>query len=187
MDGIQLSQATALSLSDLDLLDDSDIEQLGTYILESIVKGRTSTAYSGEASEEVVLALSILIAEASKARSEADAVCSFLVEQGVSGGKAQIIRDIYFSSRSVLIFHLEMTALGGVEIVDFDWRIDYSVRSKHAGRDNAPMVFVTIKVMDQGIMKDIDMVCTREELQLLIASVGDMVKECARTMKLAES
>ena len=49
------------------------------------------------------------------------------------------------------------------------------------------LVFVTIKVMDQGIMKDIDMVCTREELQLLIASVGDMVKECARTMKLAES
>lgn len=57
-------------------------------------------------------------------------------------------------------------------IVDIDWRLDYHVRSKQGGRENKPMFFVSLKVKDRGIIKDVDMLASQEELQDLFNKVG---------------
>ena len=57
-------------------------------------------------------------------------------------------------------------------IVDIDWRLDYSIRSKHGGRNNIPMYFITLKVKDRGLIRNIDMIASLEEIQDLLASVS---------------
>lgn len=52
-----------------------------------------------------------------------------------------------------------------------DWRLDYSVRSKHGGRNNSPMYFVSLKVRDRGLLRTIEMVASIEELQDMLAKV----------------
>jgi COMM domain containing 3 len=56
-------------------------------------------------------------------------------------------------------------------IVDIDWRLDYSIRSKHGGRNNIPMYFVCLKVKDRGLMRNVEMIASLEEMQDLLASV----------------
>lgn len=56
-------------------------------------------------------------------------------------------------------------------IVGIDWRLDYSIKSKNAGRENVTMFYVSLKVKDRGVLKDINMIATIEELQDLLSKV----------------
>lgn len=54
-----------------------------------------------------------------------------------------------------------------------DWRLDYSIRSKHGGRKNAAMYFVVLKVKDRGLPREIQMMASYEDLQDMLAKVID--------------
>lgn len=57
-------------------------------------------------------------------------------------------------------------------VVGVDWRVDYSIRSKNAGRENLPMFFISLKVLDNGQPKTIDMIATLEQLNDLLSKVS---------------
>ena len=52
-----------------------------------------------------------------------------------------------------------------------DWRLDYSIKSKNAGRENASVFFVSLKVKDRGVVREINMIASIEELQDLLSKV----------------
>jgi hypothetical protein len=106
-----------------------------------------------------------------------------------------IITELYTEHVDTLIEHIEATGilmnlirvrpssivtthiftLPGIAaptIIGIDWRLDYSVKSKNAGRENATMFYISLKVKDRGVMREINMIASIEELQDLLSKVG---------------
>lgn len=73
------------------------------------------------------------------------------------------------------------------QIVDIDWRLDYNLRSKLGGREAKPLYFVSLKVKDRGITRNVDMVANQEELQDLFNKVRDAVKQIERLLSGGEA
>lgn len=67
------------------------------------------------------------------------------------------------------------TGIAAPSIVGIDWRLDYSIRSKNAGRENTTMFYVALRVKDRGVIRDINMMATMEELQDLLSKVRRLV------------
>jgi hypothetical protein len=78
--------------------------------------------------------------------------------------------------------YVYVALLGNVApaIVGIDWRLDYSIRSKSAGRENVPVFFVAVKVKDRGLYREIKMFASLEELQDMLSKVF-----CARFSMLS--
>jgi hypothetical protein len=57
------------------------------------------------------------------------------------------------------------------KIVGVDWRLDHSIKSKNTGRENVPMFFVALRVNDRGVLRDINMVASLQEMQDLLSKV----------------
>jgi hypothetical protein len=66
--------------------------------------------------------------------------------------------------------------------VGIDWRIDYSIRSKSTGKDNVPMFFVSLKVLDNDKINNINFIANLEEMHDLLAKVRDAVKQVERVL-----
>lgn len=117
---------------------------------------------------------------------------SLLAEHAITGEGANLMIELYEQHRDNIISHLEatgvnfilhnsmtnwvnlVTGIAAPNIVDIDWRLDYSVRSKHGGRNNIPMYFLSLKVRDRGLLRNVDMIASLEELQDLLASVSNL-------------
>lgn len=56
-------------------------------------------------------------------------------------------------------------------IVGLNWRLDYAIRSKNSGRDNVPMYLVALKVKDRGVLREVEMVASLEEMQDMLSKV----------------
>ena len=69
-------------------------------------------------------------------------------------------------------------------IIGVDWRLDYSIKSKNAGRENASMFFVSLKVKDRGVVREINMIASIEELQDLLSKVNILCCATAATLFL---
>ena len=67
--------------------------------------------------------------------------------------------------------HFFCTGIAAPTIIGVDWRLDYSIKSKNAGRENASMFFVSLKVKDRGVVREINMIASIEELQDLLSKV----------------
>lgn len=70
-------------------------------------------------------------------------------------------------------------------IVGIDWRLDYTVRSKHGGRENVPMFFISLQIKERGLIRYVDMIATQEELQDMLSKVRDAVKQVDRVLSLS--
>ena len=71
-------------------------------------------------------------------------------------------------------------------IVGIDWRVDYSVRSKHAGQDNTPLFFLSLKLKEPNRSEEVrtvEIIATQEELQDMLAKIKDAVKQVERLCK----
>lgn len=66
----------------------------------------------------------------------------------------------------------------------FDWRLDYSVRSSTAGKENEALYMMTLKTRDptDGSVKDVSFTCTPEQLQALQATVKDATQQVGRIL-----
>ena len=110
-----------------------------------------------------------------------------LVEQGVNTDVIALISEIYEKHQDKIITHMAATGIAAPAIVGLDWRLDHAVRSKTAGRSNEPLFFVTLTVKDRGLLRNIDMMATSEQLQDMLAKVRDAVKQCDRLLKSTTS
>ena len=177
-----MSEETTLDLRGLNNISTEAYSEISQFCVSSIVKGKSATSSVPSENKEA-LALATLLTEASKFALNDASFASFVEDIGLSDTVAKLVSETYKTYRANLIFHMQGTAIPEARVVGCDWRIDYSIRSKDAGRDNEPVVFVTIKVMQDGKLKDVDMVCSREELLSFVATLRDGCKEVDRLIK----
>jgi len=182
METIQISSKTSALLGQVNALPKEKLGALCRYFLQCLVTGASSVAIDDE-HESILCALSTLLLEATRVRAAPEQLKAILTESSVSDEYADILSELYSQHQDTLIAHIETTGIAAPAIVGLDWRLDYSVRSKHGGRENAPMFFVSLRVKDRGVLKDIDMIATREEVQDLLSSVRDAVKQVERLVQ----
>jgi COMM domain len=116
-----------------------------------------------------------------------DSCSEYLSEQGIKANIAASIVDHYDRCKDKIFSYLEATGISTPAIVGIDWRLDYCVRSKTAGRSNTPLFFVTLTVRDRGLLRRIEMVATPDQLQDMLAKVKDAVKQTDRVLSASSS
>jgi len=78
--------------------------------------------------------------------------------------------------------YLILTGISAPQLVDVDWRLDYHVRSKLGGKENKPIYFLVLKVREHGLIRDIQMVASLEDIQDLAGKVKEALKQVDRVL-----
>jgi polycomb group RING finger protein 4 len=178
METVSISRNTTTALQELsDTISIQELEGLTTSFLKSLISGNPSANVSDE-HEPYLRAISTVLLEATKNKASPEALAASLKESGINTGNNhfKLILETYATHGDTMLAHVEATGIAAPTLVDMQWRLDYSVRSKHGGRENVPMYFVTLKVKDRGIVRDIDMIASLEELQDMHARTKEAVK-----------
>lgn len=115
-------------------------------------------------------------------QAQYDALTKHVLETGKS-------TKIYLSKFMLLLFlhciHLLFVTIVGIsapQLVDVDWRLDYHVRSKLGGKENKPVYFLVLKVREHGLIRDIQMMASLEDVQDLAGKVKDALKQVDRVL-----
>lgn len=167
------------------MLDSERLSILCKYFIQSVVTGSSKVVVEDK-EEPVLRAISTLLLEAAKVRANSAAVASILTENGVTvNGKA--LAAFYEQHQNTLISHIEATGIAAPTIVGLDWRLDYSVRSKHGGRENVPMFFVNLHVVDRGVKRDVDIIASQDELKDLLARVKEAVRSVGKVVQVVQN
>jgi len=180
METLSLSTRSAGLIAEVDMLDAGRVAELCKYFIQSVVAGSSKTVVEDK-EEPTLRAISTLLLEAAKVRANPTVVANILQENGVTTNAKSIV-SFYTQHQNTLITHIETTGIAAPSIVGLDWRLDYSVRSKHGGRENVPMFFVTLFVVDRGVKRDIDMIASQEELKDLLSRVKEAVRSVGKVV-----
>jgi polycomb group RING finger protein 4 len=132
--------------------------------------------------DDSLCALSTLLLECAKVNAAPQQMKGILKEQTVTDEVSNILVELYTQHQSNLAEHILMTGIAPPRIVDIDWRLDYNVRSKQGGRENKPLFFVSLRVKDRGIDRNIDMIASQNELQDWVSKTRDAVKQVERVL-----
>ena len=100
----------------------------------------------------------------------------------MSESVASALAEFYDKHGGTVAAHLAVTGVSAAQIVGIDWRLDYSVRSKHAGQDNTPLFLLCLKLKEpsSSSIRPVEIIATQEELQDMLAKVKDAVKQVER-------
>jgi polycomb group RING finger protein 4 len=163
-------------------ISSEETDSLCKTFLKSLISGTPAGNVSDEM-EPYLRAVSTCLLEAAKNKATVEALSSSLGEGGVNTSSVHLktIMDTYKTHRDTMMAHMEATGIAAPSLVDIQWRLDYSVRSKHGGRENVPMYFVTLRVKDRGIVRDIEMIASLEELQDMHARTREAVKAATQS------
>lgn len=110
MEVINISQKTALGLSELVTLADEEIASICRYILQTIV-ACTSNIIINEKSSSQLHAISTLLLESARVGANPDQLKSILTENGITGSSADVIFDMYTQHQGTLIEHISATGI----------------------------------------------------------------------------
>lgn len=155
------------------------------YFLQQLIAGQSGVS-SDDVQEEPLNTLSVLLLESARVHATAEQLASLLKEQLVDSDISTYIVDIYSTHFDSLVKHMESTCISAPEIVGLDWRLDYSLTSKNGGRVNAPMYLVTLRMKERGLVREIDMIASREEVQDMLSKLKDAVKQVERLLNQNE-
>ena len=172
-----LSAKCVSALSEVQKLSQEEVQSLSTAFLRSLINGTAPPESVSDEHEPLLSGISTLLLEAGRNRCSVEMLIASLKELGIEPSEPNMrsIIDLYGSHGDTIVTHLESTGIASPALVDISWRLDYSVRSKHGGRENLPMYFVTLKVKDRGIVRDIEIIASLEELQDLHGRVREAV------------
>mmetsp|Transcript_29064 Transcript_29064/g.48850 ORF Transcript_29064/g.48850 Transcript_29064/m.48850 type:complete len:195 (+) Transcript_29064:86-670(+) len=182
MDTSNLSSKTTKCISELDVVRKEDLGKICKYFMQSLVKGSTAIALDASL-DDSLCAVSTLLLEAAKLNCTVDNLKSILAELGTGLNVIEILSALYHEHLDTIREHLNTTGIAAPTIVGVDWRLDYSIKSKHGGRENAPMFYVCLRVKESGgLLRDISMMASMEQLQDLLSKVKDAVKQTDRLL-----
>lgn len=172
-----LSAKCVSALSELQKLSQEESQSLCAHFLKSLISGTSPPDNIPNDQEPLLRGISTLLLEAGKNRCSVEMLAASLKELGIDPSEPTMrsLTDLYGTHRETIVAHMEATGIASPALVDISWRLDYSVRSKHGGRENLPMYFVTLKVKDRGIVRDIEIIASLEELQDLHGRVREAV------------
>ena len=173
MESVAISTKTAEFVSELDNLSSERLGALLKYFLQSLMTGSSNVEIK-DSEQSYLRAISTIVLEVARVQGDSAALANILKDNGALSCNA--IVDMYEQHNATILAHLETTGISVPSIVGIDWRLDYSVRSKHGGRENVPMFFVTLNVIDRGVARDINLIATHEELRDLHSQVRNAVQ-----------
>lgn len=106
-----------------------------------------------------------------------------------------LLAAFYQQQHDTIQTHLLKTGIVFTQVVGIDWRLDYDIKSRHAGKDGLPVFYVTLQVVPSNsasstalstgsvpAISTISFTASLEELQDLLAKVRDAVKEVDRVL-----
>lgn len=174
MSTLLLSANTTTVLSEIDVLSLDIVTSCCKCFLEHILSGSSSITVS-ESNHKYLSAISTLLLESARQNISIDSVRVILTENNVDAQSAayKSIMELYEKYRVELVSHIQATGIAAPTIVDVAWRLDHSIRSKHGGRENMAIYFVTLQVNDRGIIRDIEIMANLEEMQDLTSKLKD--------------
>lgn len=187
METLVLSQKTTSGLLSLNIISDDALVSVCRYVLQSVCVGSSSIPVDN-VKDETLAAVTTLLLESAKVRATREQVKSLLLDNGVKDSVTSALIELYDTHSTPLINHMELTGIASPEIVGIEWRLDYSCRSKHGGKINLPLFFVTLKIKEgNGDSKDVNIIATREELLDMLSKVKDAVKQVERVLNMNDS
>lgn len=181
MDIISISQKTSKCLFNLNDLSKDDFAKTSKYFLQQLITGQTGVD-SDDVKEEPLNTLSVVLLESARVHATAEQLSSLLKEQLVDSNISTSIVEMYSTHFETLVKHMENTCISAPEIVGLEWRLDYSLTSKNGGRVNSPMYLVTLRVKERGLVREMDMIASREEVQDMLSKLKDAVKQVERLL-----
>ena len=112
-----------------------------------------------------------------------------LHEQGVGEEIQNILIEQYNTNLNTIKKHMTITGITASNIVGITWRLDYSVRSKHAGQENLPMFLLCLNVKEQNsnTIRKVEIITNQEELQDILNKVKDAVKQLDRVVAISNN
>merc|ERR1719329_1066831 len=154
-----LSQKTSTRLIELESLSIETFTSLLQYILNSIEQEQehvdVKETVINASLDEYLCALSTVLFEAARTRSDEEQIMSVLVDLGLSDEFSKRLSSAYQLHKGSLIKYIEKTGgtAGVSEIVDIDWRLDYALNCRNTSARTplppTPQFFVTLTVRDQ--------------------------------------
>ena len=181
MEQLAISDKTRGGLARLEALAKAELGVVIKFFLQSVVTGSSSVTVPDE-HEAALCSVGTLLLEAAKARTTAAQLGAVLAECGVGDGVSALLIDLYTQHVDTLTAHMETTGIAAPSVVDIDWRLDYTIRSKYAGRECVPMYFLCLRVRDRGVLRDIEMIASQEDVQDFLSGVRDAVKTVDRVV-----
>lgn len=109
---------------------------------------------------------------------------AILKEQNVGEEIQNILHEQYTKHIDAIKKHMTITCISSSNIVSINWRLDYSIRSKHAGQENLPMFMLCLNIKEQNSenIRKVEIIANQEELQDLLNKIKDAVKQVDRVL-----
>ncbi len=171
MDLLSLSQRESKALSNLEDFSPEQVNKLCRNFLQRLLLGSQNVAPLDDKLTSAVEAIGTLLIDAAKTQCNETQLKGVLQEQGLSPDVSTVILNFYQQHGETIVSHLGRIGISFPQVVGIDWRLDYMVRSKSAGRENIPMFHVALRVMEDEKMRDVTFVASLEEMQDLLSKV----------------
>jgi polycomb group RING finger protein 4 len=98
----------------------------------------------------------------------------FLKQKLWPAARVDFFVEQYQKKLPMLRHILSATSFGFPHIIDADWRLDYFLKSDSISKVNQPQYYLKFKVKDeQGVPKDVEFVCSIEQLQDIVNKLQD--------------
>jgi len=136
---------------------------------KDIDKAVLKEAYSG---------LVAFIIEAAKHDSSEQNISTLLEDCKFSTDRASILTQEFLRQKPHIQLLLGSIGSSFPHIVDVDWRLDYTIKSKHLDKINSAMYLITLKTEVPGTseISDTQFSCSLEQLQDLVGKLKDVTK-----------
>lgn len=181
---VQLEDLNRLSVSDLEAIVSRTIGILSrsrpasddAAIITAIEKG-----ISGTDAHALYASLCSVLTLAARQDYSALLMTSALEENNVGSEAAKHVSKAFLAGKSQLRWMLMCTGIGQQTLTDFDWRLDYHVRSSATGLEHVPVYFVSLKTKAaHGEYGQKDFTCSHEHMQDMMSAVRDAIKSVER-------
>ena len=128
-------------------------------------------------------ALAAFVVESARTDIDDATLGGQLEDAGLSAARVKAISQGFARYKDSVRGQLARTGISFGEIVGFDWRLDYNVRSGDAGKENKAAYLLTLQVRGtDGEVSDVNISCTPEQLQDLEATVKDATQQVGRIL-----
>eukprot|EP00026_Physarum_polycephalum_P005994 Phypoly_transcript_06033.p1 GENE.Phypoly_transcript_06033~~Phypoly_transcript_06033.p1 ORF type:complete len:198 (+),score=24.07 Phypoly_transcript_06033:1067-1660(+) len=126
--------------------------------------------------------LSEFFLEAAKLNADPSVLSGILEEHKVAAGHQTYLLDQYKTLRPLLRKQLAQTLFHPPKVVDVDWRLDYFLKANSVEKINVPIYRIVLLTTKQdGTTGPVELACTLEQLQDLVAKLRDATKQIDRS------
>jgi len=177
-------------IADAKTLPDDVFKQLVLISFEILLKQKTEDALAGLAKtvdvffiKQAYASLISTITSAASHNADPFALKGKLEENRVPEARREIIEKEYEKNKEKLRRLVLTTGFNLPHVVGVNWRLDYYVKNNRMDRVNIPIYFVTLKTEEgNGTVRDINIMCSVEQLQDLVTKLKSAVKQVDRIL-----